>query len=95
VILGSVVIDISEERATARVVIPGIMFESHLAEFAETTMIHREPLSTAPLYQQWLEAAAGHACLKVNGKKIGLVIPPSGITGGPCAVVAACGLYAR
>ncbi len=95
VILGSVGIDISEERATARVEIPGFVFESHLAEFAETTMIHREPLSTAPFYQQGLEAAARHACLKVNGEKIGLVIPPIGITGGPCAVVAACGLYAR
>lgn len=53
------------------------------------------PLPTAPFQQQGLEAPAGHACLKVNGSKIDLIIPPIGITGGPCAVVAACGIYAR
>ena len=95
VILGSVAIEISNERATARVEIPGFIFESHLAEFSETTMVHREPIPTAPFYQQGLEAAARHACLKVNGEKVDLIIPPIGITGGPCAVVAACGLYAR
>ncbi|MES2658447.1 MAG: hypothetical protein V4689_07500 [Verrucomicrobiota bacterium] len=94
-ILGTVTISIDAERATARVEIPGFVFESHLAEFSETTMIHREPLPTAPFHQQGLEAAAGHACLKVNGEKIPLVIPPVGITGGPCAVLSACGIYAR
>ena len=95
VILGAVVIDISEERATARVEIPGFVFESHLAEFLETTMIHRAPIASAPFYQQGLEATAKHACLKVNGEKIDLVVPAISITGGPGAVVAACGLYAR
>lgn len=94
-ILGSVVIEISADMATARVEIPGFVFESHLSDFAETVMIQREPLPTAPFYQQGLEAAAGHACLKVQGTKVELVIPPVGMTGGPCAVVAACGLYAR
>jgi hypothetical protein len=94
-ILGTVDIEISPEKATARVEIPGFVFESHLSEFSKAILINRDPLPTAPFYQQGLEAPAGHACLKVNGKKIDLVIPPVGITGGPCAVVAACGLYAR
>ena len=94
-ILGKVTIDISADHASARVEIPGFVFESHLSDFSPPAMIHRDPLPTAPFYQQGLEAAAGHACLKVNGTKVALVIPPVGITGGPCAVVAACGLYAR
>lgn len=94
-IVGKVIIEISAEQATARVEIPGFVFESHLSDFSETAMIQRDPLPTAPFHQQGLEAAAGHACLKVNGEKIDLIIPPVGITGGPCAVVAACGVYAR
>ena len=94
-IIGQITIDISGDQASARVEIPGFVFESHLSDFAQQTLIQREPGPTSPFHQQGLEAAAGHACLKVNGTKIGLVIPPVGITGGPCAVLAACGVYAR
>ncbi len=94
-ILGEITITVSAEQATARVEIPGFVFESHLADFPKTALINREPLATAPFHQQGLEAAAGHACLKVNGAKVELVIPPIGMTGGPCAVVAPCGIYAR
>jgi hypothetical protein len=58
-------------------------------------MINRSPIQTAPFYQQGLEASAGHAHLKVNGETVSISIPEIGITGGPCAVVAACGIYAR
>lgn len=94
-IAGDITISIDAEQAAARVEIPGFLFESHLSDFHETILVNRGPLPTAPFHQQGLEAAAGHACLKVNGSKIGLVIPPVGMTGGPCAVVAPCGLYAR
>ena len=94
-IVGQILIEISEGQASARVEIPGFIFESHLSDFADQTMIQREPSAMSPFYQQGLEAAAGHACLKVNGAKIDLTIPPVGITGGPCAVLARCGLYAR
>ena len=94
-ILGNITIGIDAEQATARVEIQGFVFESHLSEFSETGLINRSPMPTAPFYQQGLEAPAGHACLKVNGSKVPLVVPAVGITGGPCAVVAACGIYAR
>lgn len=94
-LIGTVEIDASADQASARVEIPGFLFESHLGEFSATGMIQREPLPTAPFHQQGLEAKAGHACLKVNGVKVDLVIPEVGITGGPCAVFAACGIYAR
>jgi hypothetical protein len=92
---GKITINIDDGEATARVEIPGFVFESKLSGFSDTTLVQREPMATAPFYQQGLEAAAGSVSLKVNGEEIPLVIPPVGITGGPCAVVAACGLYAR
>lgn len=92
---GTITIEIDSEKATARVEIPGFIFESHLSEFSETNLIARQPLPTAPFHQQGLEAAASQASLQVNGEKIELVIPSVGITGGPCAVVAVSGIYAR
>ena len=94
-IIGIITIDISGDQASARVEIPGFVFETHLSNFGDQELIDRAPVPTAPFHQQGLEAPANHACLKVNGEKIALTIPPVGITGGPCAVLAACGLYAR
>ncbi len=95
VIVGDIRICISAEQASARVEVPGFVFESTLTGFGETSLINREPLPTAPFRQQGLEAAAASASLKVNGAEVELVIPPVGMTGGPCAVLAACGIYAR
>lgn len=95
VMVGTITIETGGESASARVEVPGFVFETHLAEFGPTGLVSRSPLPTAPFHQQGLETPAGHACLKVNGAKIQLTIPPVGITGGPCAVVAPCGIYAR
>lgn len=95
VIVGSIDIEISGEHAKAKVEIPGFTIKTHLAEFAPAALIARPPMATAPFHQQGLEAAAGHACIKINGEKVDLTIPPIGMTGGPCAVLAACGIYAR
>ncbi|MGL4398644.1 MAG: hypothetical protein ACRCXD_02140 [Luteolibacter sp.] len=94
-ILGTITINIDTKEATARVEIPGFLFESHLSDFSEAGLIHRAPIASAPFYQQGLEAPAAQARLKVNGSEVSVVIPAIGITGGPCAVVAACGVYAR
>jgi len=81
--------------ACARVEVSGFVFETHLAELGQTALIQRAPLPTAPFHQQGLEIPAAHAGLKVNGEKIPLTLPPVGLTGGPCAVIAPCGIYAR
>ncbi len=94
-LVGTIDVRITAEQATSRVEIPGFVFESHLAEFRETTLIQRPPLATAPFHQQGLESPAGHACLKVNGGEVTIAIPPAGMTGGPCALVSPCGIYAR
>jgi hypothetical protein len=94
-ILGSIDITVSPSAATARVEVPGFVFETALSDFAETGMIDRQPLPTAPFRQQGLEAAAAKATLKVNGAPVEITIPPVGMSGGPCAVLSACGVYAR
>lgn len=94
-IVGKIIIETSGDLATARVEIPGFVFESELSGFSEQTLVQRAPIATAPFHQQGLEAAASQVSFKVNGEKIDLVVPPIGITGGPCAVLSACGHYAR
>ena len=92
---GTIDIEVTLDRATARVVVPGFVFETVLTGFSDTAMIDRIPSPMAPFHQQGLEAVAAEASLAVNGLDIPLVIPPVSITGGPGAVLAATGLYAR
>ena len=95
VIEASITIETGAGTAGARVEIPGFVFETRLTDLAPAVRIVREPLPTAPFHQMGLEAPAGNASLKVNGSDVPLTIPPVGITGGPCAVLAPCGIYAR
>ncbi len=94
-ILGKITITTAATQATALVEIPGFTFETWLTDFSEQAMIQRAPSASAPFHQQGLEAAAASATLKVNGEAIAISIPAVGITGGPCAVLAACGVYGR
>lgn len=95
VIQADIRICISAGEAAARVGIPGFLFETTLHDLGGHELIHRAPSAAAPFHQQGLEAASPRATLKVNGVEVPLVLPPAGITGGPPAVLAACGSYAR
>ena len=92
---GKIEITSSPDACTARVEVAGHVFETSLTGLAPAEIIQRSPLATAPFVQQGLEAPATAATLKVDGRAVDIVIPPVGITGGPCAVSAPCGLYAR
>jgi len=94
-LIGSIDITASGDTATARVEVGGFVFETAFSGLGATERIDRSPIETAPFHQQGLEAVAASASLKVNGADVPLVIPPVGITGGPCAVFAACGIYSR
>ncbi len=94
-VIGKITITTGVNQASALVEVPGFNFETLLSNFSEQAMIQREPSASSPFYQQGLEAAAGKASLKVNGEAVEISIPPVGITGGPCAVMAACGVYCR
>ncbi len=92
---GRIEITSSADACSARVEVAGHVFETSLTGLAPAGIIQRSPLATAPFVQQGLEAPAATATLKVDGRAVDIVIPPVGITGGPCAVSAPCGLYAR
>ena len=95
VLQADIQISIQEGRATARVEVPGFVFETTMSNFSDTEVIQRPFGSPMPFVQQGLEANAGVVELKVNGQKIEILIPPIGISGGYGAVLSACGFYAR
>lgn len=87
--------DAAEKKATARCKVGDNVFEAELHDVGPGYLIHRKPGGMTPFYQQGVEAKAGKVLLKVNGAEVPLVLPPVGITGGPPAVFAANGVYAR
>lgn len=79
----------------ARVTIGELVVETQLRGLGALSLVHRAPQAMAPFYQQGLEASAASATLKVNGRDVPLFIPPVGLSGGPAAVWAPTGIYAR
>lgn len=94
-LVAEISINIENGVAKSSVKVAGLHFETTLRELGEAKLIHREPSPMAPFWQQGLEQAAGAATLSVNGGDVPLTIPPAGISGGPAAVLASCGVYAR
>lgn len=72
-----------------------ITFEVQLSGLAQLEAITRAPAAMPPFQQQVLEASAGKATLKVDGKDVSIIIPPAGISGGPAAVWSPAGTYSR
>lgn len=83
------------DGCSARVEAAGHVFETELSGLAAAEVIQRAPMATAPFVQQGIEAPASRASLKVDGRPVEISIPATGITGGPCAVSAPCGIYSR
>jgi len=71
------------------------LIETTLSELSQLELINRAPAQMPPFFQQGLEAKAGKASLRVNGKEIPIIVPPAGISGGPAAVWSPAGIYAR
>lgn len=94
-IQAQITITSSSGAAAATVQAPGFTFETHLSSLGALASVNRQPGSFTPFSQQALEAAAAAATLKVNGKSIPLVVPSTGITGGPGAVWSPAGIYSR
>ncbi|RYX85936.1 hypothetical protein EON83_04050 [bacterium] len=85
---------VSATEASARIEIGDLLIETNFFDLENSEVIHREP-GGLPFYQQGVEQRAGRVELRVNGTVHGIFVPPIGMTGGPGAVVAPCGLYAR
>jgi hypothetical protein len=72
-----------------------ITLSARLSGLKAMELINREPMAMPPFHQQGLEASAQQAVLRVNGEPVSIIIPPTGISGGPAAVWSASGIYAR
>ncbi len=95
VLIATISIDISADKAVSTCVVGGYTFEVVLSDFSEPYLIDRKPAAMPPFYQQGVEIHAKKASLKINGEEIKLIIPPFGISGGPASVVSPNGVYAR
>ncbi len=78
----------------ARVRVGNYLFETRLSQLAPLEVVHR-PAQHLPFLQQGLEAAAGSVEVRVNGNATQVFVPQVGMSGGPGAVWAPCGVYAR
>lgn len=92
-------IEVDSTRApgevSATVTVGNFVFKTTLKGLGASQLINRPPAAMSPFWQQGLEAAASSASLTVNGKEVSVIVPPTGISGGPAAVWSPCGIYAR
>lgn len=87
-------VETGESFARVRVKVEGYEVVSELSELGELNVADRAP-GNLPFRDHSLEAAAGKAKLTVNGEEVSIIIPPMGMSGGPAAVSAPCGIYSR
>ena len=90
-------ISIGDDAATATVVVDGVTVKVILSELSPPYKVDRQAGdgNDLPFFQQGIERSAGAAQIWVDGQEHSLLVPPIGMTGGPAAVVAPCGLYGR
>lgn len=89
-------IDTKQPGSVASIVrAAGHTFEVRMEGLGDLELVQRSPGGMTPFYQQGLEAAASKVTLTVDGAPVSIVVPPIGISGGPAAVFAPCGIYAR
>jgi hypothetical protein len=94
VIPAQIDIESNDTEVRSRIVIHNYVFETRLYGLGTLQEVGR-PIGALPFNQSGLEAVATHASVKVNGEEITVHVPTVGISGGPGAVWAPCGIYAR
>ena len=90
-----ITIERGEDWVQARIEAAGHVIKTRLSGLQAGELISREPAEMTPFTQQGVEHAATNAQLWVDGVEQTIIVPPTGITGGPAAVFAPCGIYAR
>ncbi len=88
-------VEIASTYVGATVTVAGHVLRTRLEDFTAPELVQRAPGGMTPFWQQGLEAAASRARLWVDGREISILVPPVGISGGPAAVFAPAGIYAR
>ena len=88
---------VGETDAIAKVFVNGTSIEVRMSELSAPYKVDRDAGdgNDLPFFQQGIERKAGRVEMSVNGQTVDLTVPPLGLTGGPAAVVAPCGLYGR
>lgn len=81
--------------AFARIDVAGRTFEVIFSGLGPQEMVNRPAGSPLPFAQTGLESAAQNVTVNQDLSPISIVVPPIGISGGPAAVYAACGIYTR
>jgi len=87
--------DAAEKTATSKAKVGDHTFEATFSNIGDAGLINRAPAQMTPFTQQGVEAPAGKVVFKVDGVEVPLILPPVGLSGGPAAVFAATGIYAR
>ena len=95
VLRAKIEVETGADFVTATVTVGAHVFRTRLSGLQPATLIQRPPAAMSPFWQQGLEAVPTRVQLWVNDEEISITLPPASITGGPAAVSAPCGLYAR
>lgn len=95
VLPAEIAIEQEADAVGARIAVGGHEFRTRLSGLKPTMLVLRPPTVATPFTQQGVEAAAAQAELWVDNQPVTVVVPPVGLSGGPAAVSAPCGLYAR
>jgi len=95
VLTAAIEIETGGDFVGAKITVAGHVFQTRLSSLQPAVLVQRAPGGMTPFTQQGVEATATRAQLWVDGTEVPLIVPPVGISGGPAAVSAPCGLYAR
>ena len=80
--------------ATAIVKIPGFEIVLELSDLGESVRVGRQS-PNLPFYDASIEAKAWKTKLTVNGEEMAVIVPETGMSGGPASVFSATGFYSR
>jgi hypothetical protein len=83
------------DAVSAKVTFAGFEIETRLTGLGDLRLIHRPAGEPMPFAQQGVEAAARAASVTINGAPVAFTLPEVGLSGGPAAVFAPNGVYAR
>lgn len=91
----SIAVDHEGDACRSRIEVGGHLIAVEMTGLSAGDLVSREPTAHSPFHQQGIEHQAATATLTIDGTAIEFVRPTVGLTGGPPAVWAPAGLYAR
>lgn len=92
---GRIDVERDGDTVTSRTEVGGHVFEVEMTGVGEASEIDRAAGSPMPFSQQGTEAEPASVVVKVDGEPVEMTVLPQGVGGGPGAVYAPCGVYAR